>query len=195
MYFLLRYLSNKADSNQWQLYGYNRNLYCPVLDPTADGFPFGITLLCYQQNKVRVNFCLVDFGFAPLPANTPVNFYDADPRIPGANRLSPTFYLPFAVPGGNCYICFSHVLDVAYHGLERIWLVFNDAGTAIPVVLPNATLIEKNYPNNFQSSQPNRITVNTSICQGQNYAGYTTSGTYIDTLVAPRFGYYTLNLL
>lgn len=154
----------------------------PVLDPTPDGIPFAVSLYCYQQNKVRVSFCIVDYGFAPLPANTPVSFYDADPRFPGANKLSPAFYLPYAVPGGNCYVCFSHVLDVQYHGLEKIYIVFNDSGTTVPVALPNTTLIETNYLNNIQSSQPVKTTVNISLCQGQNYAGYTTTGTYTDTL-------------
>ena len=158
--------------------------FVPVLDPTADGFPFSVTLFCYQQNKVRINFCIADFGYAPLPKNTPVNFYDANPLLPTAHKLSPTFYLPFDVPGGNCFICFTHVLDVDYYHVEKIYLVFNDSGKTIPVILPNAPLQEKNYFNNIQSSQSNRTNVFISICQGQNYAGYSASGTYIDTLAS-----------
>lgn len=156
----------------------------PVADPTADGEPFGVSVKCYQQNKVKISFCLGNNGYAPLPVNTPVNFYDADPSLPAANRLSPTFYLTSDVPGGNCNVCFSHILDVAYHGLERIYLVFNDAGTSIPVVLPNATLQELIYYNNTASSNQIRRTVSATICQGQNYAGHTTTGTYVDTLAS-----------
>ena len=158
------------------------------LDPTADGAPYNISVMCFQPNKVRVNFCLADYGFAPLPINTPVNFYDADPRLPGANRLSPTFYLTSAVPGGNCALCFTHVLNVAYANLEKIYLVFNDAGTSNPVILPNAVLEEKSYNNNFGNSIANRTTIIAAICQGQSYAGYTTAGTYVDSYVSVNNG-------
>jgi len=43
---------------------------------------------------------------------------------------------------------------------------------------------KKNYLNNIQSSQAVRTTVFASICQGQNYTGHTTLGTYIDTLTS-----------
>jgi gliding motility-associated-like protein len=154
----------------------------PVYDPTPDGVPYNISLYCYPQNKVRVQFCIANYGFAPLPVNTPVNFYNGDPHFAGAIKLSPTFYLPNAVPGGNCALCFNHVLDVPYHGLEKIYLAFNDQGTAVPISFPNTPLIETNYLNNIQNSQPIKTTVAISICNGQNYAGYTASGTYIDTL-------------
>ncbi len=153
----------------------------PVSDPTADGYPFTLSLTCYQQNKVRVRFCLSNSGYAPLPRNTPVNFYDDDPALPTANRLSPTYYLPFEV-SGNCDGCFTHILNVAYRGLEKIYLVFNDAGTSIPVVLPNAGLTESFYLNNTINSFPTIRTVIQTICEGESYAGYTTSGTYTDTL-------------
>ncbi|MEO6328326.1 MAG: M43 family zinc metalloprotease [Ginsengibacter sp.] len=153
----------------------------PVFDPTADGMPFSISLNCYQPDKVRINFCIADFGYAPLPVNTPVNFYDADPRLAGANKLSPAFYLTSAVPGGNCGVCFTHILNVNYHGLEKIYVVFNDSGNVVPVALPNTPLAEKNYLNNIQNSQPVQTTIFTAVCQGQNYAGHTVSGNYIDT--------------
>ena len=156
----------------------------PVSDPTADGAPFNMSVLCYQQNKVRVSFCLADYGYAPIPINTPVNFYDADPRLPGANKLSPTFYLPYATPGGNCYVCYNHILTVPYFNVEKIYMVFNDSGNTNPVVLPNALLQEKVYVNNFINSQSTRTYITTAICQGKSYAGYTTSGTYIDTLAS-----------
>jgi gliding motility-associated-like protein len=155
-----------------------------VADPTADAVPFNATLYCYQQNKVRVSFCIVDYGYASIPANTPVSFYDADPKLPGANKLSPSFNLPYAVPGGNCYLCYNHTLDANYRGLEKIYIVVNDAGTAIPITLPNSTLVESSYNNNIALTQTVRTVINTSICEGQNYAGHTKAGTYIDTLTS-----------
>lgn len=156
----------------------------PVLDPTPDGAPFSVSISCSNQDKVKVNFCIADYGYAPLPKNTVVNFYDADPRSPGANKLSPAFKLPNAVPGGNCFLCFTHTVDFVYRGQERIFLVYNDTGTVVPVALPNTFFEEKNYANNFAISPPTRITINTSICEGQSYLGYTKTGVYIDTLVS-----------
>ncbi|MEO9012332.1 MAG: M43 family zinc metalloprotease [Ginsengibacter sp.] len=155
-----------------------------VMDPTADGVPFSVSLLCYGSNKVKVSFCLADYGFAPIPKNTPVTFYDADPRMPGANKLSPTMYLPSSVPGGNCYNCFSHILNVSYRGLEKVYLSFNDSGKVSPLVFPNTSFIETNYANNTIYTQTLRTTVSSFICQGQKYYGHTTSGTYIDTLAS-----------
>ncbi|MEI9942905.1 MAG: M43 family zinc metalloprotease [Chitinophagaceae bacterium] len=154
----------------------------PVAEPTADAVPFNISVSCFQANKVRISFCIVDYGYAPLPANTPVNFYNGDPRLPGAVKLSPTYLLPTVVPGGNCSVCFSHVLNVAYHGLDRLYMVFNDQGNSIPIALPNTSLVELNYANNIQAAPQTKTTITTSICDGQNYFGHTTSGTYIDTI-------------
>ena len=156
----------------------------PVLDPTPDGVPFNVSLYCYPPNKVRVSFCIADYGYAPIPVNIPVNFYDADPELPGANKLLPAYYLENEVPGGNCSRCFTHILDVDYHGLDKIYIVFNDTGNIVPVVLPNTYFVEKYYTNNIGNSQPTKTTFNTAICQGQNYAGHTIAGTYIDTLTS-----------
>jgi len=152
----------------------------PVLDPTANGVPSNLTVVCFQPDKVQVNFCLEDLGIAPLPANTPVSFYDADPTLPGAHKLLPVFYLPVDAPGGNCISCFSHVLNTPYHGLERIYLVFNDSGTTAPLVLPNTKFQESSYTDNITTSQMVSTTINASICPGASYAGHTQPGTYVD---------------
>ena len=155
-----------------------------VMDPTPDGGPFNISLSCNGNNKVTVNFCLADYGYAPIPKNTPVSFYDADPRLPGAKKLSPTLYLPYGVPGGNCYVCFTHVLNVSYRGLEKVYLSFNDSGTVAPVVFPSTTFVESYYTNNIIFAQTLRTTIYSSICQGKNYYGHKTSGTYVDTIAS-----------
>lgn len=160
----------------------------PVADPTADGSVFSGTYYCYGANKVNIHFCIADYGYAPVPKGTPVSFYDADPRFPGANKISPDYYLPYAVPGGNCYVCFNHVLNVTYKGLEQIFISINDSGKTSPVVFPNTAFPEMSYLNNITIAQTIRTTIYASICQGKNYAGYTTAGTYIDTLVSVNNG-------
>lgn len=159
-----------------------------VADPTADAVPFTGYFTCYDNNKVQINFCIANYGYAPIPVGTPVSFYDADPRFPGANKIPNTYYLPYATPGGYCSNCYTHVLNIPYRGLEQIYIVVNDSGIAIPISLPNAPLVEKNYTNNIAVAQTVRTTIRASICDGQNYAGYTKSGTYIDTLVSVNTG-------
>lgn len=155
-----------------------------VQDPTANGVPFNVKVLCYKPDQVQVSFCIEDYGFAPLPANTPVSFYDANPFSPGAHKLSPTLYLPQAVQGGMCSACFTQVLNVPYHGLEQIYVAFNDSGKTIPVLLPNTNLIESNYADNFASSQTINTNISASVCHGQSYDGHSSSGTYTDTLTS-----------
>ncbi len=132
----------------------------PVWDPTADGAFFNVAAYCYQQTKVKVNFCVVDWGIAPIPINTPINFYDADPHLPGANKLSPTFYMPYTAPGGNCYTCYSTIINVGYAHLDKLYMVFADSGNAVPVVLPNTSFIEKDYNNNFYTINNLRFRAN-----------------------------------
>ena len=171
--------------------------FIPVSNPTPDGYPYYLQLFCYQQNKIRVTFCLGNSGFKAFPAGTPINFYDADPRLPGANKLSPSYYLPADLPG-RCNNCYNHILNVNYRNVDKIFMAFNDSGITQPIVFPNTPHVETYYLNNIISSQSTRTIINTAICQGQNYAGYTISGTYVDTLYSVNNGcdsIRTLNLI
>ena len=120
-----------------------------VLDPTPDAIVYG-DAWCYQQTKISVIVCITNFGKAPIPIHTPVTFYDSDPRFAGAHKLLPTFYTPGNIPG-FCAHCYTHIVDVTYPRLDRLYMVVADSGNAIPVVLPNTPLIELNYFNNFNS--------------------------------------------
>lgn len=160
----------------------------PVANPTADALVYGASYSCYGGNKVRVNFCITNYGYAPIPKGTPVSFYDKDPRNPGANKIPSTLYLPTAVPGGNCYVCYNHVLNIPYSGLEQIFIAVNDSGNVAPLVFPTTPLVETNYFNNVTIAQTIRTFINATICDGQNYFGHTKAGTYIDTLVSINNG-------
>src|SRR5688572_1977037 len=118
-----------------------------VQDPTADAAIFLYNTYCYQETKVKLSMCVDNYGFAPLPKGTPITFYDADPRLPGANKLSPTFYLPYVTQGGFCRYCFDHTLDIPYAKLNQLYAVFNDSGNTAPLVLPNRPFPELNYAN------------------------------------------------
>ena len=158
-----------------------------VVDPTADGSPFNISAQCYNQNKIKLRFCLGNRGYAFLPKHTPITFYDRNPALPGAARLYPDFYLPNDMMG-KCYNCYNHILNVAYHNIDKVYAVFNDAGTGVPVVLPNTAFPELLYNNNTANSVSNHTAVNQTICAGQSFLGYTTSGIYIDTIPSVRTG-------
>ncbi len=132
-----------------------------VQDPTADAAVFLFNTYCFQQTKLKVSFCVDNYGFAPLPAGTPVTFYDSDPRLPGANQLQPTFYLPYQTQGGFCRYCFyDHTLNIPYAGLNQLYAVFNDSGNTKPLVLPNRPFPEKNYANNISFINNFRFRVN-----------------------------------
>ena len=134
-----------------------------VQDAQPDAVVVPYAAFCYQETKVILNLCIDNYGFAPLPKGTPVTFYDADPRLPGAKKLSPTFYLPYQTVGGNCRYCFyNHILDVGYARLNQVYAVINDSGNTAILSLPNTALPEKNYLNNVSMVGGIRFTVTAS---------------------------------
>ena len=119
-----------------------------VFDPTPDA-TIGITdVQCYQQTKIQVSFLVCNSGYDTIPAGTPVTFYDADPRTASAHKLDTVFNLPAPLTG-NCCASFTIILDVGRPGLNQLYAVVDDNGTTIPIVLPNTTLVEKNFFNNM----------------------------------------------
>jgi len=124
-----------------------------VLDPRPDGAISFSMVDCYDNTKIKLQLSVCDNGYAPIPANTPVSFYDADPRVAGAHLLSPTFFLPDTVLGKCCINNYGHILDAQKSGLDTIFAVFNDNGSTIPVALPNTSLTESDYSNNIQSAK------------------------------------------
>jgi gliding motility-associated-like protein len=130
-----------------------------VLDPTVDGTVNVSDVQCYQQTKLRVTFSICNNGYATIPAGTPISFYDADPRLPGAHKIDSTFLLPNPVTGRCCGISYTLILDIKRVGLNSFFAVFNDKGTVLPVQLPNADLPELNYANNFRAVTGFRYTV------------------------------------
>ncbi len=122
----------------------------PVHDPTVDGTVSLRDVQCYQQTKIMVTLVINNTGYAPIPTGTPVTFYDADPRNPGAHKLSPVFLTTSPV-AGICRNGFSTMVDIDTPGLNKLYVVFNDNGNSIPLVLPNTALPESSYINNIDS--------------------------------------------
>ena len=118
-------------------------------DPTQDGVAWINTINCYQQTKVKVTFGICNYGYAPIAPGTPITFYDADPRLGNANKLTPKFYMPDTVSGKCCSQLYTHIINVNYRGLDKLFMVINDSGNTMPLKLPNTLLIENNYDNNI----------------------------------------------
>jgi gliding motility-associated-like protein len=123
--------------------------YIPVADPTQDGFLIFNDVQCYEQTKIRVAVQYYNEGFATMPANMPVTFYDADPRTGNAHKLGTTFFFPDAVTGHCWSNSFPFILDITTPGLNQVWAVFNDSGTTKPFSLPGTNIQEPDYLNNF----------------------------------------------
>lgn len=120
----------------------------PVADPTPDGVAYMTTVNCYQQTKVRVTLFACNNGYKTIPPGTPISFYDADPKLPTANKLGITFIVPDSIPGFCCGYVYTHIIDVQKPGLNTLYMVFNDSGNTRPLSLPNTGLVELNYANN-----------------------------------------------
>ncbi len=133
--------------------------YFPVYDPTVDATLYFNDVECYHENKLLVTMTVCNNGYVPIPAGTPVSFYDADPKVAGARKLSPTFFLPTAV-AGKCCFSYSTILNITTPGLNQLYGVVNDSGTTSPLVLPNTPLPETNYTNNSSFTNNFQFKVN-----------------------------------
>ncbi len=122
----------------------------PVYDPTVDGTIGLSNVQCYQQTSIIATLTICNNGYAPIPAGTPVSFYDADPRNGNAHKLSPAFVTPNPV-AGKCCSSFTTIINVNRTGLNQLYAVFNDNGANNPLKLPNTKLPETNYANNIIS--------------------------------------------
>ena len=120
-----------------------------VADATQDGALFINNVECYQQTKVRLNFLVCNYGYATIPANIPISFYDADPSIAGAHKIGATFFLPNAIVGNCCYFGYTVVVDAGKPASNQLYAVFNDSGKTTPLVLPGTGMQELNYVNNI----------------------------------------------
>jgi gliding motility-associated-like protein len=125
----------------------------PVTDAEADGVVALHKIECYKQTKLRVTLYVCNRGYTPIPRNTPISFYDSDPRLATAKKIDTTFLLPDAVLGLCCGTAYTITLDVGSRGLNQLYAVFNDSGNTHPLVLPNTMFVEKDYNNNISLAQ------------------------------------------
>jgi gliding motility-associated-like protein len=124
-----------------------------VDDPTADGVVYVTKAECYEQNQLKISLYFNNFGYKTIPKNTPVSFYNRDPRTGSATKLGTPYLLPYDIKGKCASYLETFILDAGSAGLDTLVAVFNDDGTSSPFVLPNPldTLLETNYGNNYAS--------------------------------------------
>lgn len=129
----------------------------PVDDPTPDIRPRIISVDCYQQNKLRVEFNVCNSGYKPIPQGIPISFFDADPRTAGAKKIGSAFFLPDSVLGGGkgtcCSQVYTEIIDVKRPGLDQLYIAVNDDGSKIPINISDNGIIERNYDNNVVSAK------------------------------------------
>lgn len=122
-----------------------------VLDPTPDGFLNIVDIQCYQQTKVKVMLSACNNGYGYFKPNTPLTFYDSDPRVAGATKLG-TFLIPDTIKGKCCGAPVPYILDLGTTGHNLIYAVLDDDGTNSPLVTDvhlKARQVETNYINNI----------------------------------------------
>jgi gliding motility-associated-like protein len=120
-----------------------------VDDPTADGVIHVESVSCYQQDKVRVQLWFENRGYKTIPKNTPVSFYDNDPRTGKGNLLGSPFLLPDDLPGKCASYLYTTTVTVGRAFLDTLVTVMNDNGTTLPLALPNTGLEEITFNNNI----------------------------------------------
>ena len=106
-----------------------------VSDPTVDAVIGLGDVECFEQTKIKVGFQVCNNGYAPIPAGTPVSFYEGDPATDTAKKLDTVYLLPSAIQG-SCCASFERILDVGRTGINSIYAVINDNGSST-------------YPSNF----------------------------------------------
>ncbi|MFI5153589.1 MAG: gliding motility-associated C-terminal domain-containing protein, partial [Chitinophagales bacterium] len=121
-----------------------------VRDPTPDGVVYIYNVNCYQQTGIKLQLEVCNGGYAPILPNTPISFYDDDPRKGNAHKLDPGFVLRDTIKGACCGYTYDHILNINRAGLNQLYVVFNDSGNTMPLSLPNTSQVELNYLNNIQ---------------------------------------------
>lgn len=127
------------------------DLFVNIVDPTPNAYVSVYGVYCFQQTKVNLFLSACNFGYAPILPGMPISFYDADPRFPGAVKIDNSYILKDTLKGICCGNTYPLTLDVKRPGLNQLYAVVNDLGTAIPIALPNTTLKEINYTDNVAS--------------------------------------------
>jgi gliding motility-associated-like protein len=120
-----------------------------VDDPTADGVIHIKNVTCYNQDKVQVKLSFENWGYVTIPKNTPVSFYDDDPRTGRGKLLGTPFLLPNDLPGKCASYDYTATVQVGRAFLDTLVSVMNDNGTTMPLALPNTGLQEVTFKNNI----------------------------------------------
>ncbi|HEU5289924.1 MAG TPA: FG-GAP-like repeat-containing protein, partial [Cyclobacteriaceae bacterium] len=92
----------------------------------------------------QVQFTITNRGEVAISGNIPVSFYDSNPKYAGANKITT---LTFAISDLDTNQPFVIDETITSNGSDSLFVVLNDAGTSIPISLPNTPYLECNYDN------------------------------------------------
>lgn len=154
----------------------------PVEDPTMDIFPVITSVNCISPESTRIEFTVFNNGYDTMNAIVPVAIYDANPLTDaGANYLGggPMNGIVYGFDSEN----FSYVIDQDLVGMDEIFLVVNDDGTAplsfppgdenklsTETIFPETGYSELNYDNNMSSFMIDETTEfqeSLNVCRGE----------------------------
>jgi hypothetical protein len=116
-----------------------------VDDPTADGVIHIESVTCYNEDKVQVKLWVENRGYVTIPKNTPVSFYDDDPRTGRGNLLGTPWLLQTDLPGKCASYEYTATITVGRAYLDTLVSVMNDNGTTLPLTLPNTRITRSNF--------------------------------------------------
>lgn len=121
-----------------------------IIEPEPDAIVTLQSVNCFNETRIQLLATVCNFGIRPIGKGMPVTFYDANPTLPGAKKIT-TFIVPDSIQGNCCSPAYLIVLNPGYRGLNQVFAVVNDDGSKSPLQLPNTNIVEKNYTNNITS--------------------------------------------
>ena len=137
-----------------------------VVDPTMNGRPRILRADCLNEDSIKVRLRIFNTGYDTVNIDTPVSFYDENPRNASPTpKLLTTFRLTDAVYGYDSPRDFDVKMKGSRLKLDQLWVVFNDSGsTSFPITFVNGDRNVTSDRSQFPPSGWNELTY------GDNYA-------------------------
>ncbi|MDN5202484.1 gliding motility-associated C-terminal domain-containing protein [Fulvivirgaceae bacterium BMA10] len=108
-----------------------------------------------------ISFQVQNLGDMSLSGDLPITFYEGDPTTPTALKLNTEIITISNLPING--VLNVNNLTVNGNGSNFVlYIALNDAGTSVPISLPNTNFVECDYDNNLLSAQVDPLPFNLS---------------------------------